>query len=88
MHVVVNYFRNFKKTEKDGTAGTVYANLYDKKEGEYHVEKAGNGDSATELQEIFASKEQAITAALAKFKRTKKQLNFPSFYSWTNRLVL
>ena len=69
---VADYSCNFRETESGGFSGTVYANWYDKKTGEYHLEKVGNGDPETELQEIFATKEQAIAAAKAKFKRTTK----------------
>ena len=69
---VATYSCNFKETESGGFGGTVYANWYEKETGEYHLEKVGNGDPETELQEIFATKEQAISAAQAKFKRTAK----------------
>ena len=69
---VADYSCNFKETEVGGFSGTVYANWYEKETGEYHLEKVGNGDPETELQEIFATKEQALAAAKAKFKRTAK----------------
>ena len=69
---VASYSCNFRETESGGFAGTVYANWYDKNTGEYHLEKVGNGDPETELQEIFATKEQAISAAQSKFKRVQK----------------
>jgi hypothetical protein len=69
---VADYSCNFKETEAGGFSGTVYANWYEKETGEYHLEKVGNGDPETELQEIFATKEQALAAAKAKFKRTAK----------------
>ena len=69
---VANYSCNFRETESSGFSGTVFANWYEKETGEYHLEKVGNGDPETELQEIFATKEQAIAAAKAKFKRTAK----------------
>ncbi len=69
---VASYSCNFRETESDGFSGTVFANWYDKNTGEYHLEKVGNGDPETELQEIFSTKEQAIAAAQAKFKRAAK----------------
>ena len=70
---VASYSCNFKETETSGsTTGTVYANWYEREAGEYHLEKVGNGDPETELQEIFSTKDQAISAAKAKFKRTAK----------------
>ena len=69
---VATYSCNFKETESGGFAGTVFANWYEKETGEYHLEKVGNGDPETELQEIFSTKEQAISAAQAKFRRTAK----------------
>ena len=69
---VAGYSCNFRETESGGFSGTVYANWYDKETGEYHLEKVGNGDPETELQEIFSTKDQAISAAQAKFKRTTK----------------
>ena len=74
---VTSYSCNFRETESGGFAGTVYANWYDKNTGEYHLEKVGNGDPEIELQEIFATKGQAISAARARFKRTiKSNKNF------------
>ena len=74
---VASYSCNFRETESGGFAGTVYANWYDKNTGEYHLEKVGNGDPEIELQEIFATKGQAISAARARFKRTiKSNKNF------------
>ena len=70
---VASYSCNFKETETSGFAGTVYVNWYEKETGEYHLEKVGNGDPETELQEIFSTKEQAISAAQAKFKRITKE---------------
>ena len=69
---VASYSCNFRETESSGFSGTVYVNWYEKETGEYHLEKVGNGDPETELQEIFSTKEQAISAAQAKFKRTAK----------------
>ena len=52
---VATYSCNFKETETNsGAAGTVYANWYDKKTGEYHLVHAGVGDRAIELNEIFS----------------------------------
>ena len=59
---VASYSCNFRETESNGFSGTVFANWYDKETGEYHLEKVGNGDPETELQEIFSRKEQAISA--------------------------
>lgn len=69
---VANYSCHFRETESENSAGTIYANWYDKNSGEYHLEKVGSGDPETELQEIFATREQAITAARAKLKRIYK----------------
>ena len=70
---VASHSCDFKETtESGGGSGTVYANWYDKNSGEYFLEKVGDGDTETELQEIFSTKEQAIAAAKAKFKRTTK----------------
>lgn len=41
-------------------------------DGHLVLEHVGDGDPETELQEIFATKEQVIAAAQAKFKRTTK----------------
>ena len=48
----------------------MFANWYDKKTGEYHLEKVGDGEKEIELKEIFATKEQAIAAARSQFKRS------------------
>ena len=69
---VVSYACNFKETESDGVTGTVYANWYDKNTGEYNLVHAGSGAPETELNEIFATKEQAEAAVRAKFKRITK----------------
>lgn len=70
---VMSYSCSFKETEMtSGASGTVYANWYDKKSGEYCLEKVGSGFPETELQEIFATRDQAISAAQAKLKRTAK----------------
>ena len=69
---VASYSCAFKETELGGFVGTVYSNWYDKNTGEYYLEKVGSGDPETELQEIFATKEQAIAAAKAKFNRISK----------------
>lgn len=69
---VASYSCSFKETESGGGSGTVYANWYDENTGEYHLEHAGEGEPETELQEIFASKEQALAAARAKFARVTK----------------
>lgn len=69
---VVTYSCEFNETESSGASGTVYANWYDKKTGEYHLEKIGTGDPENELQEIFSTREQAIAAATAKFQRVTK----------------
>ena len=73
---VTSYSCNFQETESGGFSGTVYANWYEK---ETEREKVGNGDPETELQEIFSTKEQAISAAQAKFKQ-----NFSFFNSRKN----
>ena len=69
---VANYSCHFRETESESASGTVYANWYDKNSGEYYLEKVGSGTPETELQEIFATRDQAITAAQAKLKRTAK----------------
>lgn len=84
---VASYSCSFKETESGGGSGTVYANWYDKNTGEYHLEHAGEGEPETELQEIFASKEQAIVAAKAKFKRVTKS-NKTLKFSTTGRVDL
>ena len=69
---VASYSCDFRETESGGFSGTVYANWYEKETGEYHLEKVGEGDPETELQEIFPTQAQAITAAKAKFRRVTK----------------
>ena len=69
---VANYSCHFRETGSESSSGTVYANWYDKNSGEYHLEKVGSGSPETEIQEIFATRDQAITAAQAKLKRTAK----------------
>ena len=71
---VANYSCNFKETETgtNGATGTIYANWYDKKSGEYHLVHAGSGDPETELNEIFSSEKDALTAVQAKGKRIEK----------------
>ena len=69
---VASYACNFRETESEGTTGTVYANWYDKDAGEYNLVHAGSGDPETELNEIFATKEQAEAAVQARFKRVTK----------------
>lgn len=70
---VAGYSCVFKETESGGGSGTVYVNWYDKNTGEYYLEHAGEGAPEIELKEIFATKEQALAAARAKFKRTSKE---------------
>jgi phage protein D len=50
----------------------VFANWYDKENGEYRMVKAGSGDPEVELDEIFSSEKTALAAAQAKFKRVVK----------------
>ena len=69
---VANYSCNFKETETNGATGTVYASWYDRKTGEYNLVHAGLGDPETELNEIFSSEKDAITAVQAKVKRVEK----------------
>lgn len=69
---VATYSCNFKETESGGFSGTVVAAWYEKETGQYHLEKAGSGDPEVELQGIFATKQEASTAAQAKFKRMGK----------------
>lgn len=70
---VATYSCNFKETETNsGATGTVYANWYDKKSGEYHLVHAGSGDPETELNEIFSSEKDALAAVQAKGKRIEK----------------
>jgi phage protein D len=66
------YSCSFKETESGGAVGTVFANWYDKENGEYHMVKVGSGDPETELDEIFSSEKSALAAASAKFKRVVK----------------
>jgi phage protein D len=66
------YSCSFKETESGGAIGTVFANWYDKENGEYHMVKVGSGDPETELDEIFSSEKSALAAANAKFKRVVK----------------
>jgi len=71
---VANYSCNFKETETgtNGATGTIYANWYDKKSGEYHLVHAGSGDPETELNEIFSSEKAALAAVQARGKRIEK----------------
>ncbi len=70
---VATYSCNFKEAETNsGTTGTVYANWYDKKTGEYHLVHAGSGDPEIELNEIFSSEKDALSAVQAKVKRVEK----------------
>lgn len=70
---VATYSCNFKETETNsGATGTVYANWYDKKTGEYHLVHAGLGDPEIELNEIFSSEKDALSAVQAKVKRVEK----------------
>ena len=69
---VASYSCSFRETESGGFSGTVFASWYEKEKSEYHLEKVGNGDPEVELQEVFATKEQAIAAAKAKFKQISK----------------
>ena len=71
---VANYSCNFKETETgtNGATGTIYANWYDKKSGEYHLVHAGSGDPETELNEIFSSEKDALAAVKSKGKRIEK----------------
>jgi phage protein D len=67
------YSCSFRETESSGgSGGTVFANWYDKKNGEYHMVSSGSGDPETELDEIFSSEKAALAAANAKFKRVLK----------------
>jgi phage protein D len=66
------YSCSFKETESGGAIGTVFANWYDKENGEYQMVKAGYGDPEAELNEIFSSEKSALAAAQAKFKRVVK----------------
>ncbi len=69
---VASYSCNFKETETNGATGTVYASWYDKTTGEYNLVHAGSGDPETELNEIFATKKDALVAVQAKIKRVEK----------------
>jgi len=71
---VATYSCNFKETETGthGATGTIYANWYDKKSGEYHLVHAGSGDPETELNEIFSSEKDALAAVKSKEKRIEK----------------
>lgn len=69
---VATYSCNFKETESGGATGTVYASWYDKETGEYNLVHAGSGDPETELNEIFQSEKDALTAVQAKVKRVEK----------------
>jgi phage protein D len=66
------YSCSFKETESGGAVGTVFANWYDKENGEYHMVSAGSGNPEVELDEIFSSEKSALAAAQAKFKRVVK----------------
>jgi phage protein D len=66
------YSCSFKETENSGAVGTVFANWYDKENGEYHMVKSGSNDPEIELDEIFTSEKSALAAANAKFKRVVK----------------
>jgi phage protein D len=66
------YSCSFKETESGGAVGTVFANWYDKENGEYHMVRSGSGDPEIELDEIFSSEKSALAAANAKFKRVVK----------------
>ncbi len=69
---VAKYTCSFKETETNGATGSVYANWYDKKTGEYHLVHAGAGDPETELNEIFSSEKEALAAVQAKVKKVEK----------------
>ena len=69
---IASYSCSFKETETDGATGTVYANWYDKKTGEYYLVHAGSGDPETELNEVFSTEKEALTAVQAKVKRVEK----------------
>ena len=66
---VASYSCSFKETETNGATGSVYANWYDKKTGEYHLVHAGSGDPETELNEIFSTEKDALAAVRAKVKK-------------------
>jgi phage protein D len=66
------YSCSFKETESGGAIGTVFANWYDKENGEYRMISSGSGDPEIELDEIFSSEKTALAAANAKFKRVVK----------------
>lgn len=69
---VASYDCTFRETETKGAVGTVFACWYDRKTGKYQLEKAGSGDPETEIKEVFATKEQAASAAKARLKQTEK----------------
>ena len=69
---VINYSCSFRETETGGGKGTIWANWYDKEAGEYHLVKAGDGDSETELNEIFSSEKEALAAANSRLKTVSK----------------
>ena len=71
---VATYSCNFKETETgtNRATGTIYANWYDKKTGEYNLVHAGSGDPETELNEIFSSEKDALAAVKSKEKRIEK----------------
>ena len=87
---VANYSCNFKETETgtNGAAGTIYANWYDKKSGEYHLVHAGSGDPETELNEIFSSEKAALAAVQAKGKRIEKTIRHSNFQRKVVRICL
>jgi phage protein D len=66
------YSCSFKETESGGAVGTVFANWYDRENGEYHMVRTDSGDPEIELDEIFSSEKSALAAANAKFKRIVK----------------
>jgi phage protein D len=69
---VGQYTCSFRETESGGAVGTVFANWYDKENGEYFCVSAGSGDPEIELDEIFSSEKSALAATQAKFKRVVK----------------
>lgn len=69
---VSNYTCSFKETETGGGTGTIYANWFDKKTGEYHLIHVGSGDPQTELNEIFATEKEAQAAASSRLKKVTK----------------
>lgn len=72
---VANYSCSFKETKSEtgGGCGTIWANWFDKESGEYHLVHAGEGEPESELQEIFSSEKEALTAATAKSARIIKK---------------